>query len=248
MKRIFLDIETSPLLVCSWGVGRKINISYDNVVKERSIICICWKVEGSSKVNALQWSATQNDKAMLLEFERIIRDADELVGHNLKSFDLPWIRARCMFHQIPTLPDYKIADTLTMARSRFRFVSNRLDYLGNFLGYGGKEDTGGFGLWKSVVLENSLSSLAKMIKYCKKDVLLVEKVYNRLSPEVPATIHAGVLSGHEKWSCPRCESENVKTSKTKITAKGSKSYQMQCINCGGYYTISERVHKGYTER
>lgn len=247
MRRIYLDAETGPLIVTSWGVGRKINLSYENIVQERQILCLCWKVEGENKVNSLQWSK-RSDKKMLIEFEKAIRDADELVGHNIKAFDMPWIRARMAFHDLVIAPDYKVVDTLTMARRNFRFVSNRLDYLGQFLGFGGKEETGGYGLWKEIVLNNSEEALRKMVKYCCADVRLVEQVYNRLSKHVPAQTHLGVMEGKEKWSCPRCASTNVRVNKTRVTARGVKQFQMQCAPQGHYFTIGEKTHEKYLTR
>lgn len=247
MKRIFLDIETSPLLVCSWAIGRKISLTYENIVSERKIICIGWKIQGESKVHALNWQ-NGDDKKMLRDFISVINGADELVGHNIRAYDLPWIKARCMFHQIPSMPDYKVVDTLTMARSNFRFACNRLDYLGQFLGLGAKTDTGGFGLWRSVVLDKSEGDLKKMVSYCKNDVRLLEKVYDRLVITVPHKTHAGVFAGEPDWSCANCASHKVNVSKTKVSAQGSKKYQMQCRDCGIYYTINEASHKRYLKR
>ena len=42
-KRLYLDIETSPNIGMFWESGYKKNISYDNIIKERAIICICYK-------------------------------------------------------------------------------------------------------------------------------------------------------------------------------------------------------------
>lgn len=246
MKRIFVDIETAPLLVCSWSIGRKISISHENIVRERQIICICWKEEGKSRIHSLQWDNAGDDKKMLLEFIQVLDSADEIVGHNLKRFDLPWIKARCVFHRIPTLPVYRVFDTLTVARANFKFVSNRLDYLGKFLGARGKTETG-FGLWKAVVLEKSTSALAKMVRYCKNDIRILEFVYSRLAPEVPVKVHAAVLAGGESWHCPRCQSVKVYATKTRVTASGTKQHQFQCNYCGGYYTTGVKAFEAYVE-
>lgn len=243
MRRLYLDIETSPLLVCSWGVGRKINIAHDNVVQERQVICICWKFDGESKVHSLQWE-NGSDKDMLKAIVPVLAEADEIVGHNLKRFDLPWIKARCAFHRIATEPKYTVVDTLLIARRDYRFVSNRLDYLGKFLGVGGKIKTE-FGLWKAVTLDKSESALRKMVRYCKSDVLILESVHHKLAIDTVVKTHAGVLGGGEKWSCPRCESEKVRINKTKVTAAGTRQTQFQCIPCGGYFSVNDKTRKDY---
>ena len=89
--------------------------------------------------------------------------------------------------------------------------------------------------------------MAKMVKYCKRDVYLLEDVWRALMPYHNPKTHEGVLNGEERWTCPRCGSANVHVSKTIVSARGIKRYQMRCKDCGGYYTISESTHKEYKE-
>ena len=114
-KRLFFDIETSPNVGFFWSAGYKLNVPYSNIIKERAIICICYKWEGEDKVYSLQWDKDQNDKAMLEQFILVANEAHELVGHNGDRYDLPWIRTRCLFHGIPCFPNYTTIDTLKQA-------------------------------------------------------------------------------------------------------------------------------------
>ena len=132
-KRLFFDIETSPNIGFFWSAGYKLNIPYSNIIKERAIICICYKWEGDDKVYSLNWDNNQDDKKMLEKFMVVANEATELVGHNGDRFDLPWIRTRCLYHRIPVFPTYTTIDTLKHSRSKFRFNSNRLDYISLFL-------------------------------------------------------------------------------------------------------------------
>jgi len=118
MKRLFFDIETSPNVVLSWGVGRKISIDYSNIIKERAIICVCWKWEGSSKVYSLEWDKG-DDKKLLEDFIKVLNNADESIAHNGDRFDIKWLRTRCVFHQIEMPPKIKTLDTLKKARGAF---------------------------------------------------------------------------------------------------------------------------------
>jgi hypothetical protein len=81
IKRLFFDIEVSANVGLFWNPGHKISISYENIIKERAIICICYKWAGKSKVSSLKWDKNQCDKKMLTEFLKIVDQADELVGH-----------------------------------------------------------------------------------------------------------------------------------------------------------------------
>jgi len=247
LRRLFWDIETSPNIVLSWRTGYKINIDHDNILHERAIICIGYKWEGEAKVHALTWDKNQNDRAMLEEFLKVAAGADELVAHNGDNFDLPWVKARCVHHGLRTFPDYKTVDTLQWARRRFLFNSNRLDYLGEFLGVGGKIKAE-FGLWKAVVLKRDEDALQRMVRYCKRDVAMLEKVYAKLAPHVSHKTHAGVLAGKDKWSCPACASLEVFVQRgVRVTADGTKRYGMQCKKCHRSFRISETAHGHFLE-
>ena len=243
-KRLFFDCETSPNVGLFWTAGYKQNISYENIIKEREIICICYKWEGAAKVYSLQWDCKQSDKKMLTEFIQVANEADEMVGHNGDKFDLAWIRTRCLFHNIPMFPTYQTIDTLKQARSKFKFNSNRLDYISKYLGLKGKIHTG-YDLWKNIVLHKDKKCLAKMIDYCKHDVVLLEKIFKRLSPHIVGKMHHGMLNGGKKNSCPECGSYNMIIAKTRITAAGYKKHQLQCNDCGKYTTIADTNLKYY---
>lgn len=247
MKRLIYDIETSPNIVLSWRAGYQINISHDSILQERRIITIAWKWHGEKKVYASNWDARQNDRAMLEEFIPILNNADESVAHFGDSFDLPWLKTRALWHGIQTLPKYKTIDTKQWASRYFYFNSNKLDYIAKFLGSAGKIKTE-YELWKKILLNNDREALAYMVKYNKRDVLELEKVFDKLALVVPHHTHAGVLAGAEKWTCPKDGSRRVKTSKNVITARGTKQFQMQCRDCGTYYTISEPAHQAYLNR
>jgi predicted PolB exonuclease-like 3'-5' exonuclease len=245
LKRMFWDIETSLNVGVFWAAGWKKTIAADNIIKERAIICICWKWEGGKKVYSLSWD-DGDDKELLEKFMKHANDADEMVAHNGDRFDIKWYNARCLVHGLEPPPARKTVDTLKIARSKFYLNSNRLDYLAKLLLGEGKQEVG-FDLWEKVTLANDQASLKKMIAYCKLDVALLERVYEKISAYAPAKTHAGVSLGKSKWSCAHCGASHVKKSKRTITAKGTVQFQMQCQDCGRYYSISSLSHQQYTE-
>ncbi len=238
IKRLFWDIETSYNVVSTWNIGYEINVNHDNIIRERAIICICYKWEGEDEVHYLRWKKG-DDKQLLLDFTKVLNIADESIGHNSDRFDLKWLRTRCAFHGIPMIPDYKTIDTLKMARGGFRFNSNRLDYLGKFFGFGGKTDTGGFKLWQAIVEKNDEEAMSTMIKYCQDDVILLEKVYNKIEGYSKAKTHIGVLEGKDKCSCPKCGNEKVHKAGTRVSSIGGINQRLYCPKCGTNYSISK---------
>ena len=237
-KRLFFDIETSPNIGLFWQAGYKQKIDYDNIITERAIICICYKWQGKDKTYGLQWDGKQNDKKMLEEFIKIANEADELVGHNGDKFDLAWIRTRCLFHGIEMFPTYSTIDTLKVARSKFRFNSNRLNYIAQYLGIGQKIETK-YDLWKDIVLKRDKEAMIKMVEYCKKDVELLEQVFMKLSGHIQVKNHHGMLAGGKRHSCPECGGYDLKKVNARVTAAGYTKIQMQCKDCGKYHTVSK---------
>lgn len=247
-KRLFFDIETSPNLVFSWNVGHEVRIGHDNIVKERAIICICYKYEGSDKVYSLTWNKG-DDKKMLEKFASVINTADEVIGHNSDNFDIKWVRTRCIYHGISMTHDIKSIDTLKASRGKFRFNSNKLDYLGKYLGVGEKMDTGGFDLWKDIILKNSRKALNKMVDYCKQDVVLLEKVFQKLNPYIPHKTNAAKMFDRTPITCPECLCDDTVINKYKTSAAGVKSVTLQCKGCHKYFSVLEsRFNKAMVEK
>lgn len=246
INRLIWDIETSPNIAFLWRTGYKLNVGHHNLLKERAIICICYKWEGSKKTHALKWD-NGCDRKLLEDFLEVAKKADELVAHNGDRFDIKWFNTRCIFHGLEPIGDWKTIDTLKIAKKHFCFNSNRLDYLGRFLVGECKMDTGGFDTWKEICLNNCPKAMKHMIKYCKQDVELLENVWKQLEVYHKPKTHVGRMNGEDAWTCPQTGSRNVSKSKTRYTAAGTKQHQMYSKDAHRYYTISDKSFKEYLE-
>lgn len=236
-KRLYFDIEVSGNIGIFWQTGYKISIGTENIIKERAIICICYKWEGEKEVHSLHWDSKQSDKKLLQDFVKIANSALELVGHNGDRYDLPWVRTRCLFHGIDMFPNYDTIDTLKIARSKFRFNSNKLDYIAQFLGMGKKIKTD-FGLWKSILIDKDKDAMEKMVKYCKMDVILLEKIYKQLSLHTePKTRYVDKCK--DRGNCPECGGTRLIRAATRISVSGIKKVSMKCSDCYRIHTKME---------
>lgn len=247
-KRLFFDIETGYYIlnIRAWQLKNfKKYFDHNDIVREKEIICISYKWQGDEKVHTLDW--TIGEKEMLKQFIKVLEEADEIIGHNGDRFDLPFIRTRCLYHGILMFPNYRTLDTLKKSRSRFLFASNRLDYLGKFMGIGGKEEHEGFEMWKKIVEDGDQEALAKMISYCERDVILLEDVFFVLSPFIDHNNNFAVLRGGEKWHCPECASENVEMYRTYTTPMGVVRREMKCNDCRKQYRISNKNYMNMLE-
>lgn len=244
-KRLFLDIETSPCIVYSWGTGYNLTLPHDNIITERAIICACWKWEGERGVSSAIWNSQHDDAWLLKNLIHRLNQADEIVAHNGSHFDLPWIRTRALKHGIPCNWNFKVFDTLVEARRRLYLNSNSLDYISKFLDRKGKTKTD-FSWWIDV-MNDKPGALDRMVRYCKRDVRELEAVFHRISTHLGHKTHRGVQEGGSKWQCPLCGSAKVSPHKPRTTAAGTIQHQMQCGKCHKYYTISAASYEKMLE-
>ena len=242
IKRLFIDIETSLCLGYFWRTGYNLTIDHVNIEKERQIICACWKWQDEDFIYSIDWGPDQNDKNVLDVLVPEIQKADQIVAANGDKFDVKWIRGRCLVHRIPF--PYKLCtfDTCTEARKMFNLNSYKLDYVSVLLGHQGKSETGGIGLWKSV-MKGDNKALLKMVDYCRNDVLRLEEVYLDMEPYSTPTMHVGVMNGKARWTCPVCGSEDVISNGPITTTTGMIKYRMQCKKCHSYYRIPSTLRE-----
>jgi hypothetical protein len=245
MRRLFYDIEVSPNIGLFWRTGYKINLSPENIVKERAIICIAWEWEDEDETHALWWDKRQDDKKMLKDFMPVLEQSDEAIAYFGDSFDMPWLRTRCLIHRIDFNPLIKTVDPLQWVKRKFNFNSNKLDYVAKILGVGAKLQTD-YDLWRKVCIDKDVQSLKYMVEYNKHDVKVLKGVWQRMELSVLPKSHAGVVDGNAPWTCPRCGSEKVRSDGNKVSAAGTIQKRMQC-KCGRYYQISETQFKKYQE-
>lgn len=239
-KRLFLDIEVSPNEGHFWQPGPKVRLSYHNITKERAIICVCYKWADEKAVKFVAWEKGE-DKALLKALAPVLEQADEVVTHNGDRFDLPWIRTRALLHGVRLNDGFASADTLKVARHKYKFNSNRLDYLGRFLGLGTKLQNPP-DLWTRV-MDGEKKALADMVAYCKQDVLLLEAVHGKLMHFSKPHSHVGVHTGGDRLSCPYCGSMNTKVNQSRVTPSGIQRRQIKCKACDHFFTVADGTYK-----
>lgn len=239
-RRLFVDIETSPNVGYFWQPGYKVVIHPDSIKKERAIICICYKWADQKNPKSLVWK-NGDDGEMLRKWAKVVAGADEVVAHNGDKFDFAHIRTRCLSQGVPIQETYTQVDTLKIARYRYKFNSNRLDYLAKFMGIGGKMQTAP-DLWDRV-LDNKRGALKEMVDYCKRDVLMLEQVYEKLANYSKATTHVGVAADGDRLTCPHCGCIHTKVHQTRTTAVGTLRRVMTCKGCSRMWTVADGTYR-----
>ncbi len=227
-KILFYDIETSPNLGYVWEKYEQNVLSY---TKEWELLSFAWKWQGEKTVNCLGRIdfKDKTEKSLVKSLWNVLNEADIVIGHNSDEFDNKKARAKFVEHSLSPPTPYKTIDTKKVAKSNFKFNSNSLNDLGKTLKLGEKVHTGGFDLWLDC-MAGKKSAWAKMKKYNKQDVLLLEKVYDKL--KVWDTKHIDLSAMAEKpGNCPLCASPNLHKRGFNYT-RSSMRAKMRCVDCG----------------
>ena len=236
-KRLFYDIETSYNIVKAWRVGYNLSLQPEDIIQERAIITIAYKWEGEDDVVVLTWNKG-DDKKIIEEFVKVMAEADELVGHNVDRFDTKFVMGRALKHGISVLPKYQSTDTLKLARKHFMLNSNKLDYIAQYLGLGHKVRHRGMSMWDDIIQRNCPKAMDEMVEYNIQDVILTEKVFNKLTEySLPKVNHASKQTG-DKHTCPQCGSTDATLQKTYVASSGTKTRLMSCNSCSTNFTIN----------
>lgn len=238
---ILWDLETLPDMeeaMKVWtGLGNYPGLTLKASIS--SIICFGYKVYGKDHpvkcVNAwdfkTRWKRNVNDDYMVVKTAySVLRNADLIVTHNGKKFDVKHLNTRLIKHGFPPLPPVAHVDTCAVSKAKLYMFNNRLNTLGDFLVGEEKMEHEGWKLWVKVRKRNP-KAMKTMTAYCKQDVLLLEKVFKRLrahSKEIP---NFNLFSISERNLCPTCGGTRLRSLGWRFT-KTNKYRRYICVDCG----------------
>jgi len=239
-KILLFDVENSPSLAYIWRLFDEVN-SMDFVESDWYILCWAAKWLGKKTIHSASiidfedsyMNDAQDDKQCLLALWELLNETDVVVAHNGKRFDVRKINARFIYWGIKPPKPYRVVDTLQIAREYFSFTSNRLGDLGEFLGCGGKVSQGTFKeMWKGC-MQGCPNQWRKMIRYCKGDIDLLEKVYLKIRPYAASHVNVAVYDPKGKLQCVKCGSYKILEQGYHYT-NVSKFKSYSCKDCGGW--------------
>ena len=228
LKILLIDFETSPNIGYSFGGKHEVEIL--DFVEEGRIISMAYKWLGQKRVKCITLAEYGfNHKKFVGEIHKVFNEADAILAHNGDNFDIKMANREFVKEgYLPPKP-YKQIDTLKNARRHFKFTSNRLDDLGDFLGVGRKVKIEK-GVWLDCVNKN-INSYKKLARYNKGDVVLLENVYLKL--RAWQTSHP-TIPQLEDEKCPICGGDNcVSQGKKQMKRYWKKNYQ--CRDCGSWH-------------
>ena len=240
MKILLLDIETSPNVAHVWGLWQQ-NVAINQLME--SSYTLCWAAKWHDQKEIMFDSVQRSKpKQMIRKVHDLLSEADMVVHYHGTSFDIPTLNKEFLLHGINPPAPVQELDLLKVVRKRFRFPSNKLDYVAQRLGLGKKFEHEGHMLWISC-MNNDPKAWKRMELYNRHDVTLLGRLYDRLLPWMKTHSNHNLYSEAPEC-CPNCGSE--KFQQRGLARSKTLSYQRyQCQACGSWFR-SRTSHKAAT--
>jgi len=182
-KILVIDIETSPLLTQGFGLFNQ-NFSLDQIEEDWQILSFSsmwWEDEEVLYMDITEYS----EKDLLWKLHELLDEADFVLGHNVRRFDLRKIKSRMILNDLPPFSPVRVLDTFEICRREFGMTSNKLEYLTSTLckryKKSGHEKFAGFLLWKEF-LKGNPEAIKEMREYNILDVLSVRELFEIVYP------------------------------------------------------------------
>ena len=226
LKILTLDIETSPNLCYTWGLWQQ-NIPIAMIVEPTKVLSWAAKWLGKKKI----MYRDVNDKDFLTTIHELIDSADAVVHYNGTAFDMKHLNREFVEAGLdpPLMP--RDIDLLKTVRQRFKYPSNKLDYVADRLLGEKKGDTGGFATWIGC-LNGERWAWRKMKKYNIQDVALTEKLYLHIRGWIKGHPNCGLyVEDQENPVCRNCGSTHLQTRGwQQLNVRSYMRYK--CMDCG----------------
>ena len=227
---LIIDIETKPHVVYAWGLHDQ-HVAINQIVEPGGTICFAAKWYADPKVTFRSVHHDGYDE-MVAEAWRMMDAADIIVGYNHRAFDLKHLHAEFIRLGYGPPSPHKDVDLLTVARQRFRFPSNKLDWVSRELGVGFKVQHSGFDLWRGCMAGED-KAWRTMKRYNVHDVRLTEEVYDRLRPWIKNHPNLNMYRGITVSACSHCGSDRLEDAGFHYTQTRAYS-RWRCTSCGAY--------------
>lgn len=247
-KILFLDLETLPAVTMAFGRFDQ-NINQDFVLQEGCIVSYSYAWNDGAVHGYILDDfdiKSRNDYVIASDLNTLFNQADIIVAHYGDNFDIKVSNASFIRHGFNPPTFYKTIDTKKLASRYFKFPSNKLDSIGEFLGVGRKIETGGASLWRKV---HDCDPVAKrnMLEYNKQDVILLRDVFNKLQSWNKTSPNMNLYNGEKTNGCKNCGSKTLENTGSFVYTPVNRYEEWRCTTCGALNKgglIKKSVKKG----
>lgn len=238
VRVLTLDIETAPNLAYVWGLWDQ-NVGLNQLVEH--VHMMCWVGKWYDSKQPIFYSEHKDGReAMIRAAHHALDEADIVVTYNGDRFDIKHLNRE--FAELGLAPPspFRSIDLFKTVKKEFAFTSNKLDNIAQRLGLPGKLSHTGFDLWVGC-MRGDEKSWELMERYNRKDVVITEKLYDRLRPWIKNHPHLAMFTG-EEWACPSCGFSDLSNNRKGEAFTYVQRYKKyQCPKCGAWVRSNVRL-------
>jgi hypothetical protein len=237
MRILAIDIETSPNVAHVWGLWNQ-NVGLNQLLQSQEMICFSAKWLGEDEIQF--WSGFHDGQDVMVQHaHQLLDEADVILHYNGKRFDVPHLNREFLLAGLFPPAPFQQIDLYSTVKKRFRFPSNKLDYVSRALGLEGKVHHEGHELWVRC-LAGDMEAWTLMETYNKQDVVLLEQMYEKLLPWIPSHPSKTLIDGIH--GCSACGGQKMKAQGYAYTGV-SKYQKFQCLKCGKWTRGSKMIER-----
>ena len=236
-KILLFDIETAPNMAHVWRFFKE-NIRPDMLIKDGYMMSFAAKWLGDAPDKVIyRENRGDNDKVLVSQLIALLDEADMVIAHNGKRFDMGWVRAKAAIHGLKPFSPVKVIDTMVEAQKHFFLNSYSLAYLSrmfNIAPKGEHKKYPGHALWMACI-QGKADAWNEMKKYNIQDVITLEQLYFKMRPWITNHPNVAVNDEGDKPACPKCGSNKVHKRGFHMTNVSKfQRYQCQDKKCGAW--------------
>lgn len=240
-KILLYDLEVSRTI--AEGYGSRWDFKVVKFKRPQLLMCFSYKWLGEKKTHFVSRHDFKTYRELVQALHDILSQADVTVAHNGASFDDKMANRFFLMERMNPPRPRKAVDTRREAKRHFRFESNSLNDLGEFLGLGSKENITYADLEDEYMMDKCSKRVERLMKrYNNQDVVLLEKIYNVMLPYMKS--HPNLNDIYQvHGACPKCLSTDLKKEGTHARANG-RVQSWRCNDCGGWCNDSSIIKPG----
>lgn len=242
-KVLVFDIETSPIIAHVWSIWEQ-NVGLNQIQSDWHVMA--WAAKWFTGKDGTVYGPhdrmmymdqrkvknKEDDSKLLAGIWQLLDQADIIITQNGDSFDVKRLNARFILNGMKPPSSYRSIDTKKIAKRKFGFTSNRLEYMTHKLNKKYKKlkhaKFQGHELWTECLKDNK-EAWNEMEQYNKYDVLSLEELYINFQPW-DNTVNFNVYSERLENVC-KCGSKSVKLNGHSFLSSG-KYRRYKCTDCG----------------
>ena len=245
-KVLIFDIETAPIRAFVWSMWQN-GVGLNQIKNDWFVLSWSAKWLGAPEdevmYSDLRGSVDREDDSdLLIGIWELLDEADVVVTQNGKKFDVKKLNARFIINGFQPPSGFKHIDTLEIAKRRFGFTSNKLEYMTEQLCTKYKKlkhgKFPGQELWNECLKDN-MEAWEEMEEYNRYDVLSLEELYLILRPWDNRHPNFNLYGDLDTVKC-KCGSHDIVKYGYAYTNL-SKFQRYKCQDCGSEFRGRENL-------